>query len=210
MDGASFIAQELWDWMNWFAIHFGYFGVFLISFIGALSIFFPIPYTLVIYALGASSSLNIHLLALTSSLGSAMGEVSGYLLGYFGRRVVSEERKKKMDYMMKIFNRYGAVAVFLFALTPLPDDLIFIPLGIARYKFVRAFVPCFLGKLLMSYILAYSGRESFELIQMIFGEAGWLGVILSILLLIAIIIGVLKIDWEKVFEKYVTQGTKKN
>lgn len=208
MDGSSFIAQELWDWMNWFAIHFGYFGVFLISFIGALSILFPIPYTLVIYALGASSSLNISLLALTSGLGSAVGEVSGYLLGYYGRRVISEERKRKIDYMMKIFSRYGAVAVFLFALTPLPDDLIFIPLGIARYKFVRAFVPCFLGKLLMSYILAYSGRQSYELIKMIFGEVGCLGVILSILVLLAILIAILKIDWEKVFEKYVAKAEK--
>lgn len=204
------MTQELWDWMNWFAIHFGYLGVFLISFIGALSIFFPIPYTLVIYALGASSSLNIHLLALTSGLGSAMGEVSGYLLGYYGGKVISEERKRKMDYMMKIFNRYGAVAVFLFALTPLPDDLLFIPLGIARYKFVKVFVPCFFGKLLMSYILAYSGRQSFKFIQTVFGEAGWLSVIISILLLIAIIIAVLKIDWEKVFEKYVAKGTKKD
>ena len=209
MDGASSVAQEIWDWMNWFAIHFGYFGVFLISLIGALSILFPVPYTLVIYALGASPSLNIHLLATTSALGSAMGEVSGYLLGYYGGRVISEERKRKMDYMMKIFDRYGAVGVFLFALTPLPDDLIFIPLGIAQYKFVRAFVPCFLGKLLMSYILAYSGRQSYEIIQMIFGEAGGLGGILSILLLIAIVIAVLKIDWEKVFEKYIARGVKK-
>jgi hypothetical protein len=55
----------------------------------------------------------------------------------------------------------------------------------------------------MAYILAYSGKISFQLIQTIFGEAGWIGTLLMVLLMVAIIVIMLRIDWEQVFKKYV-------
>jgi len=137
-----------------YLIQFGYVGMFLISLVGALTVIFPIPYTLLLYALGAT--LDPVLLAFSSGLGSALGEVSGYLIGYYGRAVISDALKRKMEFMLKVFNRYGSLAVFLFALTPLPDDLLFIPLGIMRYSLPRALIACFFGKLGMSFIIAYS------------------------------------------------------
>jgi membrane protein YqaA with SNARE-associated domain len=187
--------------MEQFALQFGYLGVFLISLVGALSIIFPIPYTLIIYLLG--SVLDPLLVAVSGGIGSALGEFSGYVLGYYGRAVLGEERRRKMDYMMKVFHHYGFAAIFFFALTPLPDDLLFIPLGIMRYRFVKAFIPALLGKMLMCFILAYSGRFSVEVIEVVFGEGGWLGVVITSAFLIIVIIAILKIDWEKVFEKYV-------
>ena len=196
------IYLALLEWMEQFALQFGYPGVFLISLIGALSIIVPIPYTIVIYLLG--SFLNPILVAVSGGLGSALGEFSGYVLGYYGRAVLSEERRRKMDYMMKVFHRYGFATIFIFALTPLPDDLLFIPLGIMRYNFLKVFVPAFLGKTLMCFILAYSGYLSIGVIKSIFGgESGWLAVVVTSALLIIVIAVILKIDWEKVFEKYV-------
>ena len=192
---------QFWEWMYQFALQYGYAGVFVISIIGAMSIIILIPYTLFIYLLGAF--LDPVPLALAGGLGSAIGEVTGYLIGYYGRAIISKERQRKMDYMLKIFNRYGPITIFLFALTPLPDDLLFIPLGIMRYSLIRVFIPCFLGKFLMCLILAYGGRLSIEFIRAIFGEEGWLGTLITTVLLIAIIVLMLKIDWEKVFEKYV-------
>jgi membrane protein YqaA with SNARE-associated domain len=191
----------LLEWMEQFALQFGYLGVFLISLVGAMSVIIPIPYTLVIYLLG--SVLDPLLVAVSGGLGSALGEFSGYVLGYYGRVVLSKERRRKMDYMMKVFHRYGFAAIFLFALTPLPDDLLFIPLGIMRYRFLKAFVPAFLGKMLMCFILAYSGRWSVEVIEIVFGEGGLLGVVITTALLVIVIVAILRIDWEKVFEKYV-------
>ena len=193
----------LLEWMEQFALQFGYFGVFLISLIGTLSVVFPIPYTLVIYFIGAVRVLDPFLIAVAGGLGSALGEFSGYVLGYYGRAVLSEDRRRKMDYMMKVFHHYGFAAIFLFALTPLPDDLLFIPLGIMRYRFVKAFIPALLGKMLMCFILAYSGYMSFGIIKVVFGEGGWLGVVITSAFLIIVIVAILKIDWEKVFEKYV-------
>ena len=202
------VCLVLLEWMEQFALQFGYFGVFLISLIGALSIIVPIPYTLIIYLLG--SVLDPLLVAVSGGLGSALGEFSGYVLGYYGQAVLSEDRRRKMDYMMRVFHHYGFAAIFLFALTPLPDDLLFIPLGIMRYRFVKAFIPAFLGKMLMCFILAYSGHLSVEVIKVVFGEGGWLGVVVTSAFLIIVIVAILKIDWEKVFEKYVGEEKVRN
>ncbi|RLI42016.1 hypothetical protein DRO69_10900 [Candidatus Bathyarchaeota archaeon] len=200
------MALNFWDWMYSFALQYGYFGVFLISLVGSLSIIIPVPYTLLIYVMGGL--LDPILVAIASGFGSAVGEFSGYALGYYGRAVISKERQRKMDFMVKVFDRYGFFAIFFFALTPLPDDLLFIPLGIMRYRFVKAFVPSLLGKLLMSFILAYSGQLSIGFIRDLLSEGGWIGAIITVIVLIAIIVVILKIDWEKVFEKYV--GERKN
>ena len=190
------------DWMQDFALQFGYLGIFIISFIGSVSIIFPIPYTIVIYLSGAF--LDPFFVAISGGLGAALGEFSGYALGYYGRTVVSKERRRKMEYMVKLFDRYGPAAIFLFALTPLPDDLLFIPLGVMRYPFLKAFVPSLLGKTLMTFILAYSGQQSIELIKTVFGEAGWIGTVITAALLMVIIVAMTKIDWEKHFEKHVS------
>ena len=201
-----YILETSGDWlldtMKDFALQFSYLGVFIISFIGSVSVVFPVPYTIVIYLLGAV--LNPVFIAISSGLGSALGEFSGYALGYYGRAVVSKERQRKMEYMVKIFDRYGPAAIFLFALTPLPDDLLFIPLGVMRYPFWKAFIPALLGKTLMSFILAYAGQQSITLIETLFAGSGLVGTVITSVLLIVIIVAMIKIDWEKLFEKYVS------
>lgn len=182
-----------------YLIQFGYVGMFLISLVGALTVIFPIPYTLLLYALGAT--LDPVLLAISSGLGSALGEVSGYVIGYYGRAVISDALKRKMEFMLKVFNRYGPFAIFLFALTPLPDDLLFIPLGIMRYSLPRALIACFVGKLGMSFIIAYSGRLSFDVITTIFGEAGWVGTVVTVVVLVIVMIVMFKVDWEGLFKQ---------
>lgn len=205
------MALNFWDWIN-YLLQFSYFGVFLISLIGAMSIIIPIPYTFVILTLGMKG-LDPLLLTVAGGLGSGIGEFSGYVLGYYGRAMVSEERQRKMDYIIRILeNRYGPLVIFLFALTPLPDDLLFIPLGVLRYKFVKAFIPCFLGKLLMCAILAYGGQLYYDVLVTVFGggtfEIELLTSVITAIIMVFIFVAMFKIDWEKVFEKYV--GERKN
>ena len=116
---------------------------------------------------------------------------------------MSDERRRKMKYMMNLFDRYGPVTIFLFALTPLPDDLLFIPLGVMRYPFWKAFIPALLGKTLMTFILAYSGQQSIASIKSLLGGSGDLVIAVTLVLLIVIIVAMIKIDWEKLFEKHV-------
>jgi len=202
------IIQQLIEWMQYLAGTYGYFGIFLISLIGALSIFFPIPYTVIIFTLGGT--FEPLWIAVAAGIGSALGEFSGYLLGFGGRRVIGERYKKKMEFLMKLFDRFGSIVIFLFALTPLPDDLLFIPLGVIRYSLVRALVPALIGKICMNFIVAYSGRFSVQIIRDIFGvESDWIsaliGMILALVSLVIVFVIMFKVDWEKLFEKYVAK-----
>jgi membrane protein YqaA with SNARE-associated domain len=197
----------LLEWMEQFVIQFGYLGVFFISFVGTMSIIVPIPYTLVILWLSMRGAMNPLLLTIAGGIGSGIGEFSGYALGYYGRTMISKKRQRKMNYMVKVLNRYGSIVIFLFALTPLPDDLLFVPLGILRYSFIKAFIPCFLGKLLMCSILAFGGQLYYDVLLIIFGEMTWeIEILTSIITAVALIltlVAMFKIDWEKLLKKYV-------
>lgn len=191
------------------ATQFGFFGVFLVSLIGTVSIVIPIPYTVVILLLGIEGWDPL-MLTLAGGFGSAIGELMGYLLGYYGRRIISKERQRKMDYLLKIFGKYTPIAIFIFALTPLPDDLLFIPLGILRFSLLKSFIPALIGKIVMVYILASFGRVYGDLLSMLFGDEGTLiGAAITAVLLMLTIYALYRIDWEKVFESYVNKRGKK-
>jgi len=203
--------QELINALWQLLLPYRYFGVFAISFIGTASIIIPIPYTILILSLSLSSSeWDPILLTIAGGTGSAIGEMVGYTLGYFGRKIVSPERQRKMTYLVKIFDRYGPLAIFAFALSPLPDDLLFIPLGILRYKFYKAFIPALVGKCLMIFIIAYFGRTARETIELLFGEGGTeIVIVVTTILLLLTLVAIYKIDWEEVFQKYVAKREEK-
>lgn len=191
--------EQFNKWLEIVAEQYGYLGIFFVSFLGSASIVIPIPYTIIIFSMGSLRILDPFLIAISGATGSAMGEFFGYFLGYYGRGIVGEERRKKMNFVLRVFSRYGAISIFLFALTPLPDDLLFIPLGMMRYSLLKVFVPSFIGKLLMCSILAYGGYLSIGFVEGIFGDGGFQTIIISAILLFIIIMAMFKVDWEKVF-----------
>jgi membrane protein YqaA with SNARE-associated domain len=185
----------------------GYFGIFLLSFLGAASIFIPLPYTVVLLTVSASGQFNPFLLATVAGIGAGVGELVGYGLGYFGRRYVDKKYGRRFNAIVKLldYRYYGPIAVFIFALLPLPDDLLFIPLGLLRYNLWKVFVPCMLGKFLMSFIIVYVGQEIGQSII----EGSPMFAIIMVVLLILILIAMFKIDWGKLVKRYVPKETKK-
>jgi membrane protein YqaA with SNARE-associated domain len=189
------------------AVQFGFFGVFFISLVGTMAIIVPIPYTLAIFLLGKAGWDPLFLMIAGGS-GSAIGELVGYLLGYYGRRLISQERQRKMDYLLRLFGNYTPVAIFLFALTPLPDDLLFIPLGLLKYSIFKAFIPTLLGKFLMIYLVAYFGRIGDKIMESLFGTEGSLvGSIVTTVLLIVIVVALYRVDWERLLAKFFKERT---
>lgn len=185
------------------ATAFGYPGVFILSLIGASSIIFPIPYTLILFYVAAPPiSLDPVPLALTAGAGAALGELTGYALGYYGQRLIGERRKRRMAPLVRLLEKYGPVVIFLFALLPLPDDLLFIPLGILRYNFFRFFIPTIIGKTVSAYVIALSGQLSITYINDFFGGASQYSLIITTVLLVALVIVLLKTDWEKLLTRY--------
>ena len=179
---------------------FGYAGVFLLSLIGASSVIIPVPYTVVLLTI--SPAFDVIPFAVVAAVGSALGELVGYGVGRMGRAaLVGKKYLRKMDAMLAIFKRYGIIVIFFFALTPLPDDLLFIPLGLMGYSIWKALAAAVCGKFFAMLAIAYVGNVAGGL----FFESWELGVVMAALLAV-LVVAIFKVDWEKLAKKYAKKG----
>jgi len=106
-----------------------------------------------------------------------------------------------MNALGKAIGKYGAFAVFLFALTPLPDDIIYIPVGLTGFNLAKFMIANALGKIVLSWIVAYMGRFYFDVaVLFLGGEGGVVAVVGAIIAMAIITIVLLRINWEKVIE----------
>jgi membrane protein DedA with SNARE-associated domain len=207
--GNSLQFQTFISWLQQLSVQYGYFGVFFISVAGALSMVIPIPDTITIFTLaglkiGANWVFDPLLIAIAATVGTGVGQFSGYLAGAAGKKTMGEKYKKNADFLASIFNKFGPIGIFAFALTPLPDDIMFIPLGMTRYNPIKAFLPALTGKFLISLIIALGGRFSISIITSTFGAgSSLLSFLISATLGIVIAITMFKVDWAKHFEKLV-------
>ncbi len=154
-------------------ISLGYLGVFLASLIGSASIFLPLPSFLIVTAAG--TTLNPVLVGISAGLGAAIGELVGYAAGLgiiYGKRKISGMQKKEGRYpklVRKWFaKKRGAAVIFIFAVTPLPDDIIGIVCGAIKYDVRKFFITTLAGKILLHIALAYAGLYGFEIVRRLF------------------------------------------
>lgn len=184
---------------------YGYVGAFLISVLGSLIPFLPVPYLIPIVLM--SKTLDPLLLGILAGIGGAIGKLTSYGLGRFGRRLLKEERRRKMTILGRAIGKYGALAVFLFALTPLPDDIIYIPIGLAGFDLIKFMFANALGKIILSWIVAYGGRLYFDLAGIFLGQGGGLtATFIALTAMIIITILLLRIDWEEVMKSAERSG----
>jgi len=145
----------------------GYLLVLILAIIGGTSILFPIPYYLVVFTF-AAGGLNPFLLAFMAGTGVAIGDSTSYLVGYSGREILSGK-------MMNIFNRMyewlskkpkWMLFSFLYiytAISPLPNDLINVPMGFVKFPYFRLMIPMWLGNITFNLIIALSGMYGLHL-----------------------------------------------
>ncbi len=86
----------------------------------------------------------------------------------------------------------------------MPDDLIFIPLGVMRYSLPKAFISGFIGKFILNTAIAYGGLFFVDFIGDSVGLTNdWLSVVISTIIGIVVFVLMLKIDWQKYFGRYL-------
>jgi len=197
----SVVGVDVWNWMEGLIGTYGYFGAMMISIVGNLTIFIPVPFAVFIYAFGAV--LDPILLGLVTGIGSTIGEFSSYLVGRGGRKLIEDKYGRRLESARALVERFGMPAIFLFALLPIPDDLILIPMGMMKYSIRKAFAAMFLGKLGMGLVIAYAGRYSFSIVRSLFESGGPFTALLSVVLLAILLIVIIKIDWTRFMEKPV-------
>ncbi|HKZ62587.1 MAG TPA: VTT domain-containing protein [Nitrososphaera sp.] len=186
----------------------GYLGILVISFVASLVPFIPIPYFPLLITASFNSNFNPHLIALASASGVVAAKTIIFFASYYGRKILSDKTKQRMRPLQKLVSRYGWSGAFVAALTPIPDDIVYIPLGLARYSPWKFATATFAGKFLMNEAIVWSsiflGRPFVEGILRETTDTAWLivGAVASIVVLGVIVYLSLRIDWARIIGRW--------
>ena len=195
--------MDLWDIFP-FAPEVGYIGLGLVSFIGSLIPFVPIPSFVLLATMSVGEQFDIHILALISAFTATIAKQIIFYASYGGRRMISEKTKKRMKPFQKLVKRYGGSAAFVAAATPIPDDMVYIPLGLAKYNPKRFFIATLSGKIVLCYVIVlishYTGLSILEPILEDIDDpfAIYAGIIVFGAIMTAIVILLLRLDWARI------------
>jgi membrane protein DedA with SNARE-associated domain len=196
------------DWLFTLFDSFGYLGVFMASFIGSIIVFVPVPYFPILVAAAFNKHLDPNLISLSSALGVLLAKMIIFYASYYGRRVLSDKTKRRMYPLQRVLRKYGGLGAFIAALTPIPDDLVYIPLGLARYSPWKFAVATFSGKLILNEIIVWSsvilGRPFFESFISTDIDPLYvvLGVIVSVAILVITVYLSIRVDWASVIGRW--------
>lgn len=195
--------MDLWDIFP-FAPEVGYIGLALVSFIGSLIPFVPVPSFILLATMSVGEQFDLHILALISAFTATIAKQIIFYASYGGRRMISEKTKKRMRPFQKLVKRYGGAAAFVAAATPIPDDMVYIPLGLAKYNPKRFFIATLSGKIILCYIIVlishYTGLSILEPILEDIDDpfAIYVGIIVFGAIMTAIVILLLRLDWARI------------
>jgi membrane protein DedA with SNARE-associated domain len=194
---------DLWEIFP-FAPEVGYIGLALVSFIGSLIPFVPVPSFILLATMSVGEQFDLHILALISAFTATIAKQIIFYASYGGRRMISEKTKKRMRPFQKLVKRYGGAAAFVAAATPIPDDMVYIPLGLAKYNPKRFFIATLSGKIVLCYIIVlishYTGLSILEPILEDIDDpfAIYVGMIVFGAIMTAIVILLLRLDWARI------------
>jgi membrane protein DedA with SNARE-associated domain len=178
---------------------YGYLGAFIGSVLGNITVALPTPYVFLITALG--SDLNPLILGLVSGLGATIGELSSYGVGLASRRALNPDQITRLEKVKNLLTKYGPLTIILFAITPLPDDVLLVPLGMIGYDIKVLVLSVWVGKTILATFLAFAGFYGIDYFSTLFEAGGWYSVLISLILVLAITIALLKVDWEKIIDR---------
>ena len=127
---------------------YAYPAIFIITLLSSFSVVFPVPGTIFWLLMVKHLELNFILAAVMATFGGALGEITGYYLGYVGRAVIAPDQLEKYKTAERWMERYGGWAIFLFAFFPfLIFDFVGIAAGAFRYPLRKFLLFALAGRL---------------------------------------------------------------
>ena len=191
-----------------FAPDDGYLILALVNFFGSLVPFVPLPGFLFLATMSVGNEYDLHVLALISAITATVAKQIIFFVSFGGRKIMNAKTRKRMRPFERLVRRYGAAAAFVAAATPMPDDIIFVPLGLAKYNPKRFFVATLAGKLVLSYVIVfishYIGLSFIEPFLEDIDDATpvYIGIFIFGAMMTAVIVLLLKLDWERIMGRF--------
>jgi len=191
-----------------FAPEVGYLSLSLINFFGSLVPFVPLPGFLVLATMSVGDQFDLHVLALLSAVTATAAKQIIFYVSYGGRKIINEKTRKRMRPFERLVKRYGAAAAFFAAATPIPDDLVYVPLGLAKYNPKKFLVATLAGKIILSYAIVfishYLGLSILEPFLENINDATpiYIGIVIFGVMMTSVVILLLRLDWQRILGKF--------
>lgn len=188
------------------AKQYGYLGIFIYSLVGSLIPFIPLPYLAA--AVFLSPILDPLLIGIVAGIGGSLGKVTSYFLGRGGYFLTGEKSRKNVEIIKELTKKYGDLIIFIFAATPLPDDIYIVPAGLMRFPFWRFLLANTAGKIVLATFVAYLSKTYFGLASQFLGGDSLIVIVAAVVVTILITIMMLRADWSASLDIYKKEGWK--
>lgn len=139
--------------------------------------------------------LNLILLAFAGSLGSLLGSLAAYWIGYAGGRpvilkygkyiLISQHDADKAD---RFFQRWGTPTAFFSRMLPVVRTYISLPAGITRMSVFKFSIYTFLGSLPWCLLLAFLGYQLGQHYEQISGPLHYLDGVIVVLVVVLVVL----------------------
>ena len=192
-----------------FAVGDGYVILALVNFFGSLIPFVPLPGFLLLATMSIGNEYDLHILALVSAVSATAAKQIIFYVSFKGRKIISKKTLKRMRPFQRLVTKYGAAAAFVAAATPMPDDIIFVPLGLAKYNPKKFFISTLVGKIVLSYSIVflyhYLGLSLVEPLVKDLDDATpiYIGVVVFGIMMTLVIVLLLRLDWARILGKFL-------
>lgn len=125
------------EWTNEVFGGLGSFGLFALAFME--SSFFPIPPDILLIAFSLADPSKALWFASVCTVGSVLGGMFGYLIGYVGEMAILEKlvSKEKIERVHRLFNKYEEIAILIAGFTPVPYKVFTIASGVFYINFKK-------------------------------------------------------------------------
>ena len=187
-----------------FSEEVGYLGLALASFFGSLIPFVPVPSFILLATMSVGDQFNLHVLAVSSAVLSTAAKQIIFYLSWGGRRIISQKAKARMRPFQRLVRRYGAAAAFVAAATPIPDDMVYVPLGLSKYDPRKFMAATLAGKLVLHYAIVVAAHFlGLSLISPVLEEIDdpntvYAGIIVFGAAMTAVVVVMLRLDWARI------------
>ncbi len=183
------ILRRLYDWvLNWAERKSALWALWFLAF--AEASFFPIPPDVLLMAMAVGKPPKAFRFALVCTLGSLMGGLFGYLLGYQFYALVGQPiidfyaAADHYERVRELFETWNAVAVAIAGFTPIPFKVFTIAAGAFRVNLLTFFVAAAVSRsarfFLVSGLIYYLGPTIKEKIDRYFNQLTILFVVLLV------------------------------
>jgi membrane protein YqaA with SNARE-associated domain len=200
----------LYYWLLDVSLMMGYPGLFIISFLGNATILVPFPYIGAPFILGGLQDSVSHeflfnptFIGLVGGAAATLGEMTGYVIGYLGGRYVESGQRDSFLKFVQLHPKLTPAAVWFLAVTPLPDDILVVPLGAARYPWWKVIIPQLIGKTMFLTVIAWAGRAGLEWVETFLTSGGPTSLVskstevLTVLSVLAVVYLIIRMDWSR-------------